>query len=912
LATVILIVGLLVPTAARADFGIAPGSFVADSYDATGDVESQAGAHPFRATTRFDLSHTADGKWLAGRAKNVHLELPPGFVGSPETTAKCPRWIFSRLGTAGDGSAGEFISPCPTDSQIGTAIVRFFANGRTSTTQSAVYNLEPAYGHTAQIGMLVQQFVPVILDATVDTAGDYGIVVDASKISEGKEFGGVTVDLWGVPNDPTHDPLRVCGYGSISPVSETCSAEAPAKPFLTNPTSCTGPLRSTLTADSWERPEVGEASYESAGLVGCDRLPFEPAFTLRPDSRAADSPTGVAVDLALPQDVSREGLATATMKKAVVTLPRGMSVNPSSASGLGGCSSAQIALHSNAPVTCPDSSKIGSVSIETPLLGDPLNGSVYLARQGDNEFGSLLGLYLVVADPARGLLIKLAGKVEPDPGSGQLVATFDNNPQLPFSHLHLQFKTGSRAPLVTPANCGTYTTKAELTPWSGTAPVVSTSSFEIDSGPNGGPCPDGTFAPRFSAGTSNPLGGLYSPLRISFSREDGTQLLKAISTTLPPGLTGKLAGIPYCPESGLAGISGAEGTAAAQIGSPACPAASQVGTVTVGAGAGPSPFYLDTGRAYLAGPYKGAPLSMAIVTPVLAGPFDLGTIVVRTALRVDPTTAQITAVSDTLPTILHGIPVDLRDIRVDVNRDQFTLNPTSCDPMEVKGTIGSAEGKSANVSDRFQVASCERLAFKPNLKLSVKGATHRNAHPAFKAVLTMPKADGANIQKAQVTLPKTELLENAHIRTICTRVQYAAGAGGGSQCPPASIYGKAKAWSPLLDKPLEGPVYLRSSSHQLPDLVASLDGQIHIDLVGRIDAVNARIRNTFEGVPDAPVSRFVLEMQGGRKGLLANNTELCRTTPRAAVKFDAQNGKLADSNPVMKADCGKGRRGKRK
>jgi hypothetical protein len=264
-----------------------------------------------------------------------------------------------------------------------------------------------------------------------------------------------------------------------------------------------------------------------------------------------------------------------------------------------------------------------------------------------------------------------------------------------------------------------------------------------------------------------------------------------------------------------------------------------------------------------------------------------------------------------LPTILHGIPLDLRDIRVMVDRKGFTLNPTSCDPMQVKGTIGSASGKSADVSDRFQVAGCERLAFKPKLKLSVKGPTHRSAHPRFKAVLTMPKG-GANIERAQVTLPKTEFLENAHIRTICTRVQYAAQGGGGVACPKASIYGYAKAWTPLLEEPLQGPVYLRSSSNPLPDLVASLNGQIHVDLVGRIDSKNARIRNTFEAVPDAPVSRFVLEMQGGKKGLLVNNTELCKRKPRATVKFDGQNGKTADSNPPMRADCKKKKRGKKR
>ena len=391
---------------------------------------------------------------------------------------------------------------------------------------------------------------------------------------------------------------------------------------------------------------------------------------------------------------------------------------------------------------------------------------------------------------------------------------------------------------------------------------------------------------------------------LKLQRDDGTARFRGLTVALPKGLLGKLAGVPYCAETALAGVPSAEGTGAAQVASPSCPAASQVGTASVDAGAGTSPFHVSTGKAYLAGPYNGAALSLAVVTPAIAGPFDLGNVVVRTALRVNPETAQITAVSDPLPTILQGIPLDLREIRVNVDRPDFTLNPTSCDPMAIHGAITSTTGQNANVSSRFQVANCERLGFKPKLAIRLMGKTHRSAHPKLRATLTMPKG-GANIARAQVTLPKTEFLENAHIKTICTRVQYAA-----RTCPAQSVYGYAKAWSPLLDKPLEGPVYLRSSNNPLPDLVASLDGQIHVDLVGRIDAVNARIRNTFDLVPDAPVSKFVLTMQGGKKGLLVNNTELCKATPRASVKFDAHNGKVSDYNPVARADCGKGRKGK--
>jgi hypothetical protein len=452
---------------------------------------------------------------------------------------------------------------------------------------------------------------------------------------------------------------------------------------------------------------------------------------------------------------------------------------------------------------------------------------------------------------------------------------------------------------MTPAACGRYSTSATFTPWSGGPAVDSADSFAIDTGPNGSPCPSGGFNPKLSAGTVNPLAGGFSPFLLDVSRSANEQPLSGLSLRLPPGLLGKLKGIAYCPDAVLAAIPGAEGTGSAEAASPSCPIASQVGSVAVGIGAGPNPFYVKTGRAYLAGPYKGAPLSLAVVAPAVAGPFDLGNVVVRNALKIDPETVQITSVSDPIPTLLHGIPLGIRDLRIELDRERFTLNPSGCEETHFSGSASAPSGASASLTGRFQAASCERLGFKPKLSLKLSGQTHRSAHPKLRAVLKARKGD-ANIGRAVVTLPKTEFLENAHIRTICTRVQYGAG-----NCPKGSIYGYAKAWSPLLDKPLQGPVYLRSSNHPLPDLVASLDGQIHIDLDGRIDSVHSRMRATFASVPDAPVSKFVLNMQGGKKGLLVNNTELCHAKPHASVQFTGHNGKRSSSNPLVKTACGK-------
>ncbi len=890
IASLALCACLLLATAARASFGI-------EGFDGEllsgGIAETQAGSHPEEMTTTIDFAkfqeETPFGPlWMPdGQIRNVRVELPTGFFGSPSAVGTC---------TDAELLAPTPITTCPLESQVGIVELRMDNSLLALGTNVALFNMVAPDDSPAILGFKVGG-VPIHLRAQVRSGSDLGIDIVSTNVSQALPVYGTRVTVWGVPASSTHDGLRgqCLDMQTGEPLGEErCPTGAPKTAFLSTPTTCTAPLRTDLEAESWQGVK-GAAVTESHALgdpgslttqTGCDRLPFEATMKVRPETTKATGPAGYSFDLAMPQSSDPDNLAQSHLKKVVVRLPQGVTASPAAADGLGSCSDAQTNLGSDRPDECPASARVGTVAIDTPALSTQLKGSVYLLQP---QPGNLFRLLVTAEGP--GVVLKLRGDAHPDPVTGQLTAVFDDNPQAPFSNVHIAFKDGPRALLSNPTACGTYTTETEFTAWNGKT-TSSSSAFTIDQG-----CTKSSqFSPGFSAGTTNPIGGAFSPFTLRVTRPDGQQNVSSIQATLPRGVLAKLAGVPLCGE--------------AQAATGACPAATQVGTATVGAGAGSNPLYVpQPGREptaiYLAGPYRGAPYSLLAKVPAQAGPFDLGTVAVRNAIAIDPTTAQVSVTSDPLPQILQGIPIAYREIRVDVDRSDFTLNPTSCDPMEVKGTIGSSQGQSANVSDRFQVANCERLQFKPDLKLSVKGPTHRNAFPALKAVLTMPKQNGANIQRAQVTLPKTELLEQAHIRTICTRVQYAAGQGGGASCPPASIYGRAKAWSPLLDKPLEGPVYLRSSSHQLPDLVASLNGQIHIDLVGRIDAVNARIRNTFEAVPDAPVSRFVLEMQGGRKGLLANNTELCRTTPRAAVAFDAQNGKAADSDPVMRADCGK-------
>ena len=544
---------------------------------------------------------------------------------------------------------------------------------------------------------------------------------------------------------------------------------------------------------------------------------------------------------------------------------------------------------------------------------------MYLAAQHDNPFDSTFALLLVIHDTEeRGALIKIPGKIEVDEQTGQITTVFNDTPQFPFDDLTLKFRSGPRAPLVSPPTCGKQTIGIEVASYAQPQnPVDASNSYQVTEGPNGTPCPPDSskrpFHPSFSGGTLNPVAGAYSPFLFRMSRGDDEQELSQVTAQLPPGLLAKIAGIPFCPDQAIASISTAEGTGRAELNHPACPAASQVGTVSAGLGAGPGPNYFD-GKAYLAGPYKGAPLSLAVVAPALAGPYDLGNVVVRTALYVNPDTAQARAVSDPFPTILHGVVLRVRDVRLRMDRPETTINPTNCSKMSVDGQITGVGGDLLSTADDslfttsspFQVGSCASLAFKPKLDLRLFGGTHRGSHPKLKATVSFPPG-GANTASASVALPHSEFLDQGHIGTVCTRVQFAANA-----CPAASIYGTVSAKTPLLDETLSGPIYLRSSSHQLPDLVAAFrGGKIDANLVGRVDSVNGGIRNTFEFVPDVPVTSATFSFFGGNKGLLVNSRDICKAPAKATAIFNAQNGDRLTLHPPLKSACGKAKKNKR-
>ena len=923
------------------EFGLVPGTFVAKAENEAGADYTQAGGHPFRANTAFEFVKKQVRPELGfstlpyENVRDAVINLPPGFTANPGAmVGGC------RVAEVADSS-------CPERFAIGRAYADLGSTTQNLDQEAVVYKVEAEEGYPAEFAFRVVSLSPVT-------------VVLRPKIRPG-DF---TIAAFS-PTPPQNPALfavkyfTFCSYGAkVIPPAGVNASKSPgcklasepsalAKPFLTNPPRCNGSAdvtsinvasyQNTGAFDSEGFPDLGDSDWKTFStasplLTGCNSLVFKPSFEGRPSTSVGDSPAGLDFDLRIPQEglVDPNGLATPHLNDTVVTLPEGMTVNPSAATGLEACSTEQMGLletdhappfeirFDGKPVACPDGSKIGTVTITSPLIEQTLQGGVYLAEQFDNPFDSLLAMYIVVRDEEIGFSAKLAGKVTPDPVTGQLTAVFRENPQLPFDHLELNTFEGPRASLRTPAICGTKSTVAEFTPWSAPQtgpPVQLTDSFETTSAPGGGRCATSASelpnAPRLTAGTITPKAGAYSPFVLRLARDDGSQELKGLETTLPPGLLGRLAGIPYCPQSGIDRANGRSkpGEGALERDDPSCPAASQVGTVTVGAGAGPSPYHTG-GKAYLAGPYKGAPVSLVVITPAVAGPFDLGTVVVRNALNVNPVTAQVSVKSDPFPTILEGIPLDLRSVEVKIDRDLKMLNPTSCNEMAITGI---AEGLSSNapLSQRFQVGECAALGFKPHLRLSLKGGTRRGAHPALTAVLK-PRPGDANIASAAVALPHSEFLDQGHIRTVCTRVQFAAHA-----CPAGSVYGEAEATTPLLDYPVRGPVYLRSSSNKLPDLVVALRGPdsqpIEVALAGRVDSIRGGIRNSFEVVPDAPVSKFVLRMRGGKKGLLINSTNICRGVHKATVRMVAQNGKRHDSNVPLRAQCGKkkGKKGKK-
>jgi hypothetical protein len=854
--------------------------------------DTQAGSHPYGLTTKINLASIAradaegeDAATSIEDVKDVVVDLPLGFVGSAQATPRC---TFAQLASfVFAGRAG-----CPEATIVGHLSTK--PGNQPAAIDTAIYNMVPERGYAAEFGYVDAISAPHALYARV-VPGPDGYILRVSGVDVPQvTLTDITTTFYGNPvvRDGSGDPLTA---------------------MFTNPSSCDGrPLVTTAYLDSWQHPGRKDAdgnpdlsdpnwastSTSSPPVTGCNKLRFASTLRAQPDTSSADSPSGLDFELKVPQSSDPNALATPPLKKAVVTLPVGVSVNPDAADGLSACSPAQIALDSGSSPACPDSSKIGSVELTTPLLPGTLGGSIYLATQNDNPFHSVLAGYIVVDDPVTGVVIKIPGKLTTDPSNGQITGVFDNNPQFPFSDLKLRFFGGTRGSLATPDSCGSFTTASELTPWSAPdsgPPITPGDAFTIASGCTGG------FAPSFTAGVVNPAAAGSSTFTLQVNRADGQQHIKSVTTTLPPGILAKVGSVAQCSDADAAA-----GT---------CSDASQVGTTDVSAGPGALPFHVK-GKVFLTGPYKGGPYGLSIVTRAVAGPFDLGTVVVRAAIKVDPIDAHVTAVSDDVPNILdvkgddgqtNGFPLRVRSIAVNMDRPGFMVNPTSCDPMSITGSIGSWEGTTAAVSSRFQAGGCSALPVDPKLAIALtgKGQTTDDKHPGVDATLTQ-KPGQANLKKVVVTLPLSLALDPDNAQALC---EFTDGSKVDPTCPKTSIVGTATARTPILDGPLTGSVYFvkniridAKSGRQirtLPKLVIPLTGPngVRLNLTGTSNVVDNHLVNTFDQIPDAPVSDFKLNIDGGKHGILVvSGTDICKSTQVATQQVDGQNGKSADAD----------------
>jgi hypothetical protein len=872
--------------------------------------------------------------------KTLRVDLPPGLTVNPNATPKCSVEEFKAIGEIpGSGGALGHVPTCAPTSIVGKEEVTlvttvggvvpagepFPANARLpkgtvippsagSGTVVPVYNLQPKEGEPALFGFVVAAKEVVLLETDVAWQSDF--------------HEGFTIRL------PEEEPPFATLKSRLVQNGRSGNGT-----FITNPTTCFDPnefphLYSTwFRAESYGEPnptfptgsEPVEAKVESSSgqLIqqeGCGSVPFESTITMDAGTAQVDSPSPATVDVKLPFDPAKEGnegQSQSHVRKAEVSLPKYMGLNPSGAQGLVACTDTQfrkgVRDYSNA---CPDAAKIGTATVESPPLERPLTGDVYVGTQNsrDPQSGEEFRILVEAKEQKEGIAARLVGHVKADQKTGQLTAVFNEQqkleltgresdlpsglPQVPFTSMKLHFD-GSKAVLTSPPICSNEST-SKLEPWArpGTN-AEPKSTVTLTSDPSGGSCPktmaERKFAPSYKATTHKTKAGSYSPFQVHIARRDGEQELKVVDVTLPKGLTGKLAGVAYCPEDAI--TAAAQKSGEEEIGHPSCPDSSFLGTATTTSGTGSNPLKL-AGNVYLAGPYKGAPLSLVTTTPAVAGPFDLGTVVVRVALNVEPETAQIHAVSDVIPDVFGGVKLDLRSIDLNINRKKFMLNPTNCAKQATTGEINGGGADPTNpatfssyaVNDPFRATKCKKLAFKPKLKVKLFGPTTRAKNPRLTAVLTAKK-NQANVLRAALTMPHSLFLDQGHIGTICTRPQLAS-----HSCPKASVYGHAEAKSPLLKHRLKGKVFLVSSNHELPDLLVDLRGQVEIYLRGVISSKHGGLKTVFNKTPDVPVSRFVLKMKGGKKSLLVNSTNTCANPQRGVLNIKGQNGKTVKNN----------------
>ncbi len=911
-------------------FGVEQYELLAENAD--GSPDTQAGSHPFQLTSDIAFNQTNEGSSPPAALKDLRFNLPPGLIGNPTPFPQCPLAKF--LGNAEEGQ-----NFCPDDTVIGVASVTFFfskgvSSGGPTTAEVPLFALAPSVGEPARFGFDVDGD-PVYLNTSVRTGGDYGVTVTVPNITEVIAFASSRVTFWGVPGDPRHDQVRGWNclhplHGGIGRQTPPCAAteQSTPPPLLTLPTSCTGPVSTNVEGDSWEQEGAFTAPFEyvfkdnlgrPVGMDGCNQEPFSPSIKVTPDGEAGSTPTGLTVDEHVPQETSLNptGLAEADVKGLSVTLPEGVVLNPSGADGLLACSTEQVALQSAEASTCPEAAKVGTVKIRTPLLANPLEGAAYLATQNTNPFGSLVALYIEAYDPISGIRAKATGEVRENPVTGQLSSYFEGDPvfendprwagdvaaqflpQTPFEDVELHFFGGDRAPLVTPALCGAYTTTGTFTPWSGNTTTESSSTFNIVSGPNGSPCRDPLpFAPSLTTGTSSIQAGGFTPFVMTMGREDGEQALQGVQLKMPLGVSGTLTNVKLCGEE--------------QADAGTCGPESLIGETIVSVGVGGDPYTVKGGQVFITGPYRGAPFGLSIVNPAKAGPFDLGKVIVRAKIDVNEETAALTVTTDNegpyrIPTLIDGIPLEIKHVFVDVNRPGFTFNATNCSPLQITGTLTSTEGATSNLSVPYQATNCAVLAFKPQLEASTSGRTSRANGASFHVKLGYPAGPyDANIAKVKVELPKALPSRLTTLQKACTAAVFNANPAA---CPPASIVGQATARTPVLPVPLSGPAYFVSHGGEaFPSLVIVLQGYgVTVHIVGSTFINKAGITSsTFKAVPDVPVGTFELTLPEGQFSALAATGNFCKEKLAMPTEFVGQNGALIKtSTKIAVTGCGK-------
>ena len=859
----------------------------------TSSSTSQAGGHP-----DLHASFALQNPGQPEAAENVIVETPTGVFGNPNAIDRC-------------SSANFAAEQCPSTSQAGviTVYARYEGNSNYLLGTAPIYDLEPGAEQTALFAFIVPVLgIPIQIPVSVRTGSDYGLRFKVSEITQVTPVAAADMTFWGFPAEEAHDaerfppgsPGRPAGCEKLANtgcLTEPTAISATPHPLTDNPIDCSGePLTTTLKVQTYQDPEhftEAHSSYEP--ITGCDKVVFKPLLYSQPTSTQTDSPSGLDITL---KDAQFLGYAASPsqIRDATVTLPPGLTINPDAADGQTACSDAQARFGTEEPAECPDSSKIGTAAIHTPALDGPLEGSVYI---GEPKPGEQYRLFLIV--DGFGLHAKLVGVATPDPQTGQVSVHFENLPQVPFDTFEMHLFSSDRGLMATPTVCTIYTTEALFTPWNRLLPRISSSQiFGLTSGPNGRECPGQIrpFNPSLQAGTSNSLAGAHSSFSLKLDREDGDQYLGKLNFTMPPGLSADLRGVTYCPEAAV--LAAANTLGRTQLTQPSCPASSEIGTSNVAAGPGSHPFHA-TGKVYLSGPFKGSPMSLAVITPALAGPYDYGTVVVRTALNIDQHDAHVIADSEVVPSIIGGIPLRMRSIQINVDRPNFMLNPTNCKPMSVVSQGIGDQGTVAEFSSYFHVDNCETMPFKPTMKieqLGGKGQAARSRDPSMSFSLTTRGGD-ANVKSVAVTLPKAFAIDQRHLGNICSKAQLAA-----DRCAGKAAIGTVSVETPLLEKPLSGLAYAVSGFGKLPHLAFLLEGQVTLVPEAESASVNGgHLKTVVPIVPDAPIGKFKLTLYGGKRGYLTNTRSLCAAPSATNVEYVAQSGKKLSQKVTTKTAC---------